>query len=501
MLSPDNCRSSISPDSFRHNKKCIHKSESTLSTNRETFYNKNSLNSNRTFSHNSNYSREDNNLFSALKKNEEKSNIKSFYMPLKNQNNVLNAKRIVNKKINYNYKYKTKYNNLTSKEKIEKNDLYSNNNFYHFQYRNNNYLNNKNNTLNKTINILNLSKSKINDNKVKPDISINKYIFKNKNNIHNGIIISRNYSHFNGKEELYNNSKIKKNTNLIRKTTFTKNNNSTNKKSKYINKNKKIDFDSEKIKLELIKKHYISNKINTQKLIYELKNNFNKINNDNKKILDLNDKCLKYSDLIQPDYFFKYREENKKNLKKYKPKPKKIITKRPLSYNHNEKNERNNKIKINKEKNINKKKYFSAENIKRKDIKEKREIDINKRILNVLQNDYKNNKIKNDLDYYNYLLNSNEEKKDLFYKDLEYKSKQTQNIINKNNRSSLYNYEINMSECYISKNVDKNLHLKYIYHPESDINQNLYIQRNEENNKNYYINPFSYRRKNNYLKI
>ena len=64
-------------------------------------------------------------------------------------------------------------------------------------------------------------------------------------------------------------------------------------------------------------------------------------------------------------------------------------------------------------------------------------------------------------------------------------------------RNSPYIYNLNFHKHFYSQNIDKNLHLKYIYSPDSDINQKLYIQKSkEENNKDYYINSFSYKRKN-----
>ena len=104
------------------------------------------------------------------------------------------------------------------------------------------------------------------------------------------------------------------------------------------------------------------------------------------------------------------------------------------------------------------------------------------------------------MDFYNNLLTNNEEKKKLFYDELEYKSNQ---IINKHNRSSLscpYKYEINIYEGYNNQNIDKNLHLKYIYNPGSEFNQNYYYQKlNEDKDKNYSINSFSFKRKNKFF--
>ena len=107
------------------------------------------------------------------------------------------------------------------------------------------------------------------------------------------------------------------------------------------------------------------------------------------------------------------------------------------------------------------------------------------------------------MDYFNNLLRENEDKKKLFYNELEFKSKQIEKNQNKKIRSNScpYKYGININKGYYNnQNLDKNLHIKYIYHPENEIDQNLYYQRQtDKNEKNYYIKSFSYKRENNNL--
>ena len=149
-----------------------------------------------------------------------------------------------------------------------------------------------------------------------------------------------------------------------------------------------------------------------------------------------------------------------------------------------------------KNKNDNKSRCFSAEILKRKEIKKEREKKINNRIICVLKNDYENNNIGNRLDYCNYLLKENEEKKQMFYNQLEDKSKKIEKNKKRNN-SCPYKYGMDINKGYNNNNIDKNLHIKYIYRPESEINQNLVYQRiNDKSDKNYYIKSFSYKRKN-----
>ena len=502
----NNCCSSINPD-LCSNKIFGHGNESTISTNRDTIHNKYYSNiSNKKVSHFNNfenYTKEHNNIFSSINKNDDKN--LNFYnnnnIPLNNKNSNYNSKKILNLKNDYYCNYIRQSNKINNKKDNTQNES----NLYSSNYRD--FFHNENNSSikNKTLNILNLKSKEISDcSKNNSQSFTNKMIYKMKNRVNQKDIKKRNSSEIYNDRKIYTSYIPKKYKNLIIKNIF--NNNSSFKNRKNNLYEDKIDFDSEKKQLELIKQQYIDNTINTQKLIYELKNNLNKIDYDKNNILELNNKCLKYSDLVQPDNLYKYREENIKNLQKYKPKQNyKTINKRPISSNNKiinkEKynNKKNNIINRNNS-NIKRKKYLSADNIKRKGIKgikEKNKNVVNNRVLKALRNEYKKNKLKNNLDYYNYLLKDNEEKKRLFCDEIEYRQNINQNEYFRN---SPYIYNLNFHKHFYSQNIDKNLHLKYIYSPDSDINQKLYIQKSkEENNKDYYINSFSYKRKNKIL--
>ena len=493
-----NCCYSINPD-LCPKKPFVHGNESTISTNRDSIHNKYSNISNKTISHYKNFDnffKEENNVLSFLNKNEQKK-LNVYHnnnIPLNNKNNNNNSKKIFNLKNDYYCNYIKISDKLNNKEINVQNEY----NLYPLKYRK--FNGNNSSIINKTLNILNL-KSKENNDCCKNNSQsfINKNFNKMKNRVKK-VIKKRNNSEIYNDRKIFNSNKIQKSKNLIMKNIFN-NNSSVNKRTNNLYEDKKIDFDSKKKKLELIKQQYIANIINTQKIIHEFKDKFNKIDFDKNNILDLNKKCLKYSDLVQPDNLYKYREENNKNLQKYKPKQNyKSINKRPLSYNkiiNKKQNNNNNKMNYRNNFNIKKKNYLSADNIKRKGIKERKHKSkkvINNRVLNVLRNEYKKNKMKDNLEYYNYLLKDNEEKKRLFCDEIEYK----QNIIqNEYLRNSPYIYKFDFHNHFNSKNIDKALHLKYIYRPDSDINKKLYIPKSkEENNKNYYINSFSYKRKN-----
>ena len=441
MFDSNRYQSAMSPHPC-FNKKCFYRDDSTLSTtNRDSFNNKYSLKSNRTISHYSNFGN------------------------YKQENN------------NYDLISKIQSNN---KENIN-NFLYQNNYLYHYCFNNNYYyLNNeKNDSIkNKTINILNLNgKSKSNIEEISSSKNIS--IYKN---------------HFDNYKSFTN----KKNKKLIVKNIHQNNNNSDSERNnnKYLRDNK-IIFDLEKSNLELIRQKYINNTINTQKNIHEIKKGLNKYDININNILELESKCLKYSDLIKPDNLYKYREENNNNLKKYMQKLKnKNIIKRPLSYNKNSQKKKPNKNNIKNKNNLNKKqKCISAENIKGKK-KEPRKKIINKGVSKVLKTNNITNNIQKKLDYYNYLLKDNKEKKILLFEELDHKSRE--NYYFKNNHFINYDYGYNFSKGYNYQNFDKNLHLKYIYHPENQLNQNVYIQMKEENKDkdNYHIESFNYKRKN-----
>ena len=501
--------SQFNPKSFS-NRNYIYGNESSLSTKTNTttlFYaNSNRINNNGTNFLNGNNegrnfysfvnSKEKKNLKTANNNsiNDKRENIKKCFPKYKRNN--FNSKKYINKLNNIDNRFITQFNINNNREENEKNQLYSNN--YSILNYSKNLNNEKNSSITKkTAFVLNL-KSENNNNK-----NIEKCLSTSKRN--NEQTRNKDNNKFN-KRKIYNTEKHIKNKKLIRKMNSNNNNNNNfPKKQQYIiQENKELNFDSEKNKLELIKQQYIDNTINTQKTIHQVKDNFNKINTYNENILKLNDKCLKYTDLVQPDNLYKYREENNNNLKKYKPKQNinKNI-KRPLTYDKHLKNRnKKNKNKIKNDINLveNKKKYLSAETIKRKEIKEKRNKKINNRVLNVLKNEYKNNKIEKCLDFYNNLLKNNEEKKQLFYDELEYKSKKLKNNRNRSSLSCPYKYEINIYEGYNNQNIDKNLHLKYIYNPGSEINQNYIYQKiNEDKDKNYSINSFSYKRKNKFF--
>ena len=92
------CNNCCYPDSYskRNN---IYGSESSISTNRDSIYNKYSLRSNnRTISHYSNfgnYKREENNLYSFLNKYEEKKDNQKD-IPLSSKNNIIKPKKLIN---------------------------------------------------------------------------------------------------------------------------------------------------------------------------------------------------------------------------------------------------------------------------------------------------------------------------------------------------------------------------------------------------------------------
>lgn len=549
MSKNNNLYSFVPPNSGK--KSSIYGSNSTISTNKDTCYN-NSITSNRlshyssfgTYKRDERYSSKYNNANSFLNRIEEKTkvdtiigikleNIKKNIKRKKikrNTHNIFKAKRNINnvtKENNFHHDYITQFNisKTNKKNEILLKNLYPFNNYY-FQNSNislnNNLLLEENSPIkNKTKNILSLNFENSNIN--------NKHKFKrNSSNYHykserkNKLIskeIKNNRRNENGLElnnkKMLNTDKNVKNKKLINKIIF--NSNISNRIKPQRNEEQKkadIDFETEKNKLKSIKKQYIYSTYNALDKIYLIKNNMNKINLYQNNIIDLNNKCAKYSDLIKQDNLQKYREENKANITKYKSlenltidkekvktKNKKAISSRPQSYNINKnkivrKDKKNVKKMNTKNKNENKGRCISAENIKRKEIKKEREKKINNRVICVLKSDYENNKMGNRLDYCNYLLKENEEKKKMFYNHLEDKSKQIEKNKKRNN-SCPYKYGMDINKGYNNNNIDKNLHIKYIYRPESEINQNLIYQRiNDKSDKNYYIKSFSYKRKN-----
>lgn len=551
MSNNNNLYSFVPPNSGK--KSSIYASNSTISTNKDTCYN-NSINSNRishhsnfgTYKHDERYSSKYSNVNSILNRIEEKTkedniigikleNIKKNIKRKKikrNTHNTFKAKRNkinANKENNFHHDYITQFNisntNKNKRKEILLKNLYPFNNYFC-----------QNSNISQNNNLLFEDSSPI-KNRTKSILSLN---FENSNsniNINNNHKIKRNSSNYHYKSErkskLINieNKSNKRNGNglefnntdknikkkkLINKMNFKSTINNTIKPQKNeVQKTAEIDFQTEKNKLKSLKKQYIYNSFNALDKIYLIKNNMNKINLYQNNIIDLNNKCAKYSDLIKQDNLQKYREENKKNLKKYKSsenitinktklksKNKKVISSRPQSYNINknkiDKKDKKNLKKMNntKNKNENKSRCISADIVKRKEIKKEREKKINNRVLYVLKNDYENNNMGNRLDYCNYLLKENEDKKQKFYNQLENKSKQIEDSKKRNN-SCPYKYGMNINKGYNNNNIDKDLHIKYIYRPESEINQNLIYQRiNDKSDKNYYIKSFSYKRKN-----
>ena len=490
-------------------------SESSLSTNKDSTYNRHSIKSNRTIAHYSNYNLDEkynsnySNFYSFLNSCKEKRNNNIYDNSIKNMTKIENIKKSIP------MKNKNNINIFRNKRAIKKTNKIYNGNTTQYNnksgYKKNeillkNYNLLKNDNFNsdiksKTIQILSLNTKEENNNKDKEDI--NKYTH------HNFSKISRNKkstiikdikknNNINNNHSLYNTGSYNKNEKYIQKNVFKYNDNS----NQNMQEDNKPNFDMDKKNLELIKKQYVANTICAQEIFCDLKNNMNNINYYQKNILDLNDKCLKHSDLVE-DNLFKYRKENYDNLKKYKPKKEnKQFSYGPLSYNTNIKKDKN--IKKNKKgKNFakNKKKYLSAENIKREEIKKNREKQINNKVLSVIKNNYDNINMGNCLNYYNHLLKDNQEKKNLFCNQLEYKSKQIENNYIRNSHSCPYRYCTNLNKGFNNQNIDKNLHLKYIYHPESEINQNLYYQKmnDRDNEKNYYIKSFVFKRKNKFI--
>ena len=558
MSKNNNLYSFVPPNSGK--KSSIYGSNSTISTNKDTCYN-NSINSKRlshyssfgTYKRDERFSSKYNNANSLLNRIEEtiksdtiigikleniKKNIKRKKIK-RNTHNTFKTKRKINnvtKENNIHHEYITQFNisktnnNYNLKENKKAEILLKNLYPFNKYYCSNSYISQNNdlcfgdNSLikkkKKNILSLNFENSNINNNnKYKFKRNLSNYHYKserknklinkeNKNNKRN-----ENVLELNNKKMLNTDKNIK--NKLINKIIF--NSNISNKIKPQKNEEQKkadIDFETEKNKLKSIKKQYIYTTYKALDKIYFIKNNMNKINLYQNNIIDLNNKCAKYSDLIKQDNLQKYREENKKNLIKYKSlenitndkaklkaKNKKAISSRPQSYNINKnkivrKDKKNMKKMNSKKKNENKSRCISAEIIKRKEIKKERENKINNRVIYVLKNDYENNKIGNKLDYCNYLLKENEEKKQKFYNQLEDKSKQIENNKKRNN-SCPYKYGMDINKGYNNNNIDKNLHLKYIYRPESEINQNLIYQRiNDKSDKNYYIKSFSYKRKN-----
>ena len=162
-----------------------------------------------------------------------------------------------------------------------------------------------------------------------------------------------------------------------------------------------------------MKKQYIKSIKSTHALFHDIKNKMSNISEFQKNILDLNNKCLKYSYLSQEDNLKKYKEENKRNLREYKLKKSEIITKRPFSCNDIKKKKKKKNLKMVKEK-IFSEKIINKVEKKEKEIKEK---------LNNIKNDNNINiQCHNSLRFFNEVLNDNKEKKSNFYNYIKQKA-------------------------------------------------------------------------------
>jgi hypothetical protein len=492
------------------------RSESSISTNKDTLYNRHSS-SNRTNSNysifgnhnsdekiNSNYD----NVFSFIKCYEEKKRIlnniikrqkidinphheitkKKFTKGNKAENHTIN--KMIHNKYTFNSlndihsknKEQNKYDGFLSQYYVKNKNTKKNVLLYDFTT-----LNDKNNSENKikTIQVLNLNKKEENNNKKKEDIKRHNFIGK-KNKIKKFGIIKTIKS-----KKIKNGKLIQKN--ILNYFNIPKTTKDTNLKEDNNN-----NFATNKKKLEIIKKSYLANVVSSKELFSNLKYKMNNLNYLQSNILELNDKCLKYSDLIG-DNLSLNKKENNENLNKYRPKIQNNDH-RPLSYNPSIKRRKNNSCKNIEKKpqscNKKMKKYKSAEYMKIEEAKQKREKIIYDRVFNVLKNDCDNNKMENYLNYFNDILKDNQEKKKIISNQADYKSKQLENNRIRNSRSYSYRYDINLNKGYNNHNIDKKYHIKYIYHPGSEINQNLYTLKLNEGEKNYYINNYYYKRKN-----
>ena len=319
--------------------------------------------------------------YNDLEENEEKTNINNIkiqsYISHIVSKEQKNEKNIKSSRVNYNY-YPKEYSS------------------FNYYYKNNN---GKNALINKTINILNLKKENLKQNKSKI-VSSNFLSYKQ-----NKKTQKKTYA----KDKI--NEKKNKSQQIIKSKidNFSKNygiNNNGKKNTNNIGINNKFDINSGKKVIELMKKQYIKNIKSTNSLFHDIKNKMSNISEFQKNILDLNNKCLKYSYLSQEDNLKKYKEENKRNLREYKLKKSEIITKRPFSCNDIKKRKKKKNLKMVKEK-IFSEKIINKVEKKEKEIKEK---------LNNIKN-YNNINIQcyNSLRFFNEVLNDKKEKKSNFY--------------------------------------------------------------------------------------
>ena len=274
-----------------------------------------------------------------------------------------------------------------------------------------NYFNKRNqdkfSLINKTKNILNIKNANI-----KKDLL--KYDFKNYfTHKHNNI----NKRKLHDKKILNEKKNKTQSIRINKKQNFSRDIEDKN----FINKtsNNNFDLNEEKNKIDLIKKQYIKKINNTKIIFHDIKLKMCNIQRYQNKILEINKKSLKYSDLISSDNLMKYKEENKKNLKEYKSK-KNQKNKRPLSCIT-----KNNKIKNNNKKFI-KKRIFSAE-IGNKNKKEIRNLSLKEKLRKIDKYDNIRNHFYNSLKYYNDLLDKNKDKKQKILNRL--KGRSSDNII------------------------------------------------------------------------
>ncbi len=323
--------------------------------------------------------------YNDLEENEKKTNInnikiQSYIVNLENKN----EKNIESSRINYNY-YPKEYSSF---------------NYYYKIY------NGKNSLINKIINILNLKKENLKQYKSKI-VSSNFLSYKQNKKVQ---------KKENAKDKL--NEKKNKSQQIIKSKTdnFSKNywiNNNGKKNANNINTNKKFDINKEKKVIELMKKQYIKNIKSTHALFHDIKNKMSNISEFQKNILELINKCLKYSSLSQEDNLKKYKEENKRNLREYKLKKNEINTKRPFSCNDIKRKNKKKNLKMVK------KKIFSEKIMNKV---EKREKDIKEKLNNIKNYNNINIQCYNMLRFFNEVLNDNKEKKSNFYNYIKQKA-------------------------------------------------------------------------------
>ena len=296
------------------------------------------------------------------------------------------------------------------------------NNFYNNFFRNKNSLKRQ-----YDYNDLEENEKKTNINNIKiQSYIVNKELKKENLKQYKSKIVSSNFLSYkqnkkvqkkeNAKDKL--NEKKNKSQQIIKSKTdnFSKNywiNNNGKKNANNINTNKKFDINKEKKVIELMKKQYIKSIKSTHALFHDIKNKMSNISEFQKNILELNNKCLKYSSLSREDNLKKYKEENKRNLREYKLKKNEINTKRPFSCNDIKRKNKKKNLKMVK------KKIFSEKIMNKV---EKREKDIKEKLNNIKNYNNINIQCYNMLRFFNEVLNDNKEKKSNFYNYIKQKA-------------------------------------------------------------------------------